>query len=340
MINLDEYTERIRLIRQYALDHNVSEIQTTDIFRTCFQQLETKYSRKPSTLANLLKLSCLLIFASFILLTLCSQKWLSDILVRLCQNSIYPSLYILRKVAVPVMSLYPSLSELYDEWCLIENPYFYVNDMDCLACTVVYSVPDLTGHNISKSFNVGIPYTKAENNTEIKMNDLVNIYWNNYDIFDQDAEKIISNNESFKTIHDIMVDRLDMYPTNSLTTHILWKINRMKPNRILRRLFPKPTEIPNWWSQGIEKFVFIDESKSPSYVLPSPECSNIVIRCTAGARLIRMMPSSECIQHCRSSTILLSAGHTLWYNWWYWRPVSLPVYNATDLSISYLTSFC
>lgn len=152
----------------------------------------------------------------------------------------------------------------------------------------------------------------------------------------------------------------------------------MKPNRILRKLFPKPAEAPNWWSQGTEKFIFIDESKSLPYSLvqrqnfcyilqdtiihsykknlrcinkkllnkeikakcqipfvnvtvhkvlhlqnngffsflyfqPNPECSNVVIRCTAGARLIRMTPSSECMQHCRSSTILLSAGHTREY---------------------------
>ncbi|KMQ92554.1 hypothetical protein RF55_7443 [Lasius niger] len=104
----------------------------------------------------------------------------------------------LRKLSIPIVSLYPSLSELYDEWCLIENPYFYVSDIDCWPCTVVYSVPDLTGHNISRSFNIGIPYTRAENNTKVKMKDLVNVYWSNQDIFDQDARRISSNNETFK----------------------------------------------------------------------------------------------------------------------------------------------
>ena len=89
-------------------------------------------------------------------------------------------------------------SELYDEWCLIENPYFYVNDMDCWPCTVVHSVLDLTGHNISRSFNIGIPYTRAENNTTVKMKDLVNLYWSNQDVFDEDAKRIFSTNETFK----------------------------------------------------------------------------------------------------------------------------------------------
>lgn len=87
---------------------------------------------------------------------------------------------------------------MYDEWCLIENPYFYVNDMDCWPCTVVHSVLDLTGHNISRSFNVGIPYTRAENNTKVKMKDLANLYWNNRGVFDEDAKRISSNNKTFK----------------------------------------------------------------------------------------------------------------------------------------------
>lgn len=130
-----------------------------------------------------------------------------------------------------------------------------------------------------------------------------------------------------------MDNRLDIFRTVSLTTHISWRVNRMKPNRLLRKLFPKPAETPNWWSQGTEKYIFIDESNSLPYLLvcetllllclghngqfinfqPNPECSNIVIRCVVGARLIKMTPSSECTQHCRSSTILLSAGHTREY---------------------------
>lgn len=89
---------------------------------------------------------------------------------------------------------------MYDEWCLIENPYFYVNDMDCWPCSMVHSVLDLTDLNISSSSNVGIPYTRAENNTKVKMKDLVNLYWNNRDVFDEDAKRISSNNKTFKLV--------------------------------------------------------------------------------------------------------------------------------------------
>lgn len=39
----------------------------------------------------------------------------------------------------------------------------------------------------------------------------------------------------------------------------------MKPARILRKLFPKPVGTPDWWGQSTERFLFIDEPKTPAY---------------------------------------------------------------------------
>lgn len=65
----------------------------------------------------------------------------------------------------------------------------------------------------------------------------------------------------------MMNNRFDIYPTELLSTHLSWRVNRMKPNRILRKLFPKPAETPSWWSQAIEKYIFIDEPQSPSFLM-------------------------------------------------------------------------
>jgi len=77
----------------------------------------------------------------------------------------------------------------------------------------------------------------------------------------------------------MMDNRLDMFRTASLATHISWRINRMKPNRILRKLFPKPAETPNWWSQSIERYIFIDESESPPYPLVCEGSSLLHLNC-------------------------------------------------------------
>ena len=41
----------------------------------------------------------------------------------------------------------------------------------------------------------------------------------------------------------------------------------MTPGRLIRKLFPRPPDISNTWSQSTEKFVFIDEAKAPVYSL-------------------------------------------------------------------------
>lgn len=114
MVELDEYRERVQQIRQYAIDHNITEAQTLEIFQACFRQLEAEYSKKSNRLRRSLRFAFFFVFISFVavLLYLYNQKWLNDIFIRISQNSIYPALYILRKVAIPIISLYPSLSGL------------------------------------------------------------------------------------------------------------------------------------------------------------------------------------------------------------------------------------
>jgi len=110
MVDLDEYRESVRQIRRYAAIHNVSEAQTSEIFRACFQQLEAKYSKKSKKLSRSLRI---ILSLALISIVLCScQGWLNVIFIRISQNSIYPVLYTLRKVAVPIVSMYPSLSGL------------------------------------------------------------------------------------------------------------------------------------------------------------------------------------------------------------------------------------
>lgn len=64
-----------------------------------------------------------------------------------------------------------------------------------------------------------------------------------------------------------MEKKMDLNLSKNLNNHILWRINRMRAGRILRKLFPKPIDTPNWWEQSTERFIFFDEPKSPSYSL-------------------------------------------------------------------------
>ena len=60
---------------------------------------------------------------------------------------------------------------------------------------------------------------------------------------------------------------LDVHPLFNGNINIKWRINSMEPSRKLRKLFPKLSGIPEWWSPSIEKFIFIDEPKSANYNL-------------------------------------------------------------------------
>ncbi|XP_017757966.1 PREDICTED: uncharacterized protein LOC108549197 [Eufriesea mexicana] len=338
MVNLEVYKKQLEKIHQYARENGITDIEIDKALQNSFHILEKK-NRKVNFCVHI-KRVIIILFIIVMCFIFFDQKFLAAVLLRNLQNSIYPGLKLFRKIAVPIIQQHPSLSELYDEWCILENPYFYVNDMDCWPCSVVHFVPDLSGHHISRSFNPGIPYIKTENFSEVHMENIQQLLWQNLEIFEKDAMKVLSNNITYRNIRDIMEKKMDLNFSKNLNNHITWRINRITAGRILRKLFPNPVDTPNWWEQSTEKFIFFDESKSPSYTLPNPECSNVIIRCTTGTRLIKMIASPECIASCESFTVLLSAGKTLWYNWWYWRPVSLPALNATSITITYMTSFC
>lgn len=348
--DLGEYERMVRRLRELAKERGISESVVRRAFEETFAKLERRHPRRVvrsrSRVLSLLPFLFLgLAFACAVSCPRFDGRSVRSAILRNLQSSIYPGLRLLRRLGVPVLERYPSLSELYDEWCLLENPYFHVSEIDCWPCTLVRSVPDLTGRNLSGELNPGIPYTRAEQGTTIRPRDLYDLYWQHADVFDRDAGRVTSSDPRVRRIREAVAALSENglggdSGTLSQGGHVSWRINRLEPGRIVRRLFPRPGGSPDWWEQSIEKFVLLDEPGSPAYSLPSPECSNAVIRCAVGARLIKMTPSPECSHSCQPSTILLSSGKTLWYNWWYWRPVSVPAANASELSVSYLTSFC
>ena len=70
-----------------------------------------------------------------------------------------------------------------------------------------------------------------------------------------------------RTIGDLMESNLDVTPTSNQDLHITWRVTRLNSGRLLRKLFRRPTGIPDWWGQSTERFVFIDEPKAPVYTL-------------------------------------------------------------------------
>lgn len=79
--------------------------------------------------------------------------------------------------------LFIIFSEWYDEWCLVENPYFHVNEMDCWPCGSVNSVQDLTHFNVTPAFNTGISFLRNGEIFQVDLQKLQEVYTQHKDIF-------------------------------------------------------------------------------------------------------------------------------------------------------------
>lgn len=110
-MSTNHYKKEIENIVTYAKKNNIPEEQVNKIFNECFYLLETKSS---SQLKFILKFIKWLIIILFLLVTsgfvLYNHPKTHNILLRNVQNLIYPGLRIFRKFAVPVITVYPSLS--------------------------------------------------------------------------------------------------------------------------------------------------------------------------------------------------------------------------------------
>lgn len=60
------------------------------------------------------------------------------------QSMVYPGMRIWRRLTLPLIERFPRLTELYDESCLMDNPFFQIDDSNCSPCAQVEAVRDLS----------------------------------------------------------------------------------------------------------------------------------------------------------------------------------------------------
>lgn len=138
---------------------------------------------------------------------------------------------------------------------------------------------------------------------------LLKLYKNNMNIMNNDADNIKSNNPHLLHIWDL----LDISLNESSTTHIAWRINRMVPGQAIRTLFHRPFIVSEWSGQSIERYIMMDGSQAEPYVLPNTECSYIFVVQGAGERTVILRPSRECVNHCKTVSVLLKPSHVCKY---------------------------
>lgn len=257
----------------------------------------------------------------------------STIFLRNIQTFIYPGMKIWRKMTLPVINKFPGLTELYDESCLMMNPFFQVDDLNCEPCAGVVNVLDLTHIQHTTEF---VPFVFKIKQDPVYISDLYELYKTHKDTFRRDAYRVKSTNRDVTNMDELFHD---FNRTHQIESHNLWRCNRMPPARILRQLFARPARLPET-GIALERYLSIDTSEATTYAIPDAECSNMYIQQALGTRTIILRPTVECRHKCRTISIRLPQSFVLSYNWWYWKPISAPDQITKSTSISLIGSYC
>ncbi|XP_050300014.1 uncharacterized protein LOC126738633 [Anthonomus grandis grandis] len=337
---LKEYEKNLQVVIKSAKESGLKDDQIEQCIRQSFKPLKkTSHDQKNHKIVKC-SLLLLLPLSLFIYILLNVHTPTSSLVLRNVQGLTYPALKIVRIISVPIIKLFPSFTSLYDESCLVENPYFYLTDMDCWPCENIHSLLNLTGVddvNPLEKLREGTPCIIEMNKPTVSLKHFQELYWNYSSELDLDANRLKVtglNSGTLKAVANLTEENL------SSNFHIHWRINKMIPARIVRKLFPKPHFLPERSGQAVERFLFIDGPKSNTYTLPNTECSYVFMIQGSGERIIALKPSNECKDKCKTIYVVMKPAALLLFNWWYWRPVSLPVKNSTSLSFTYMNSFC
>ncbi|XP_017013054.2 uncharacterized protein [Drosophila takahashii] len=254
------------------------------------------------------------------------------------QAMVYPGMRMWRRMTMPLIQRFPQLTELYDESCLMGNPFYQLEDLSCGPCAEVESVW-LEGEDLEQHRPEGSPIAFRSNQLEaIDLSHFYAIYASNHQIFQRDAYRVHSTNQDVHNLEDLF-GQFNSSSSWTKQAHSLWRCNRMLPARLLRPIFARPTRLPSM-GVALERYVAIDTAQAPAYTLPETECPNVYVHQAVGTRFIILRPTSECRHRCRTLSLRLTQSFVLSYNWLYWKPISAPDPISESLSISLIGSYC
>ncbi|XP_046393999.1 uncharacterized protein LOC124161837 [Ischnura elegans] len=359
-----EFEEDVQALRSRGEDWNLTDVQINEIIEESLRILENEANASVDSTSRTCRfirrftslfmsfwmhifnlLWWAFITASILYCVLACHNPTQKLVTRHIQDYIYPFMRTFRLVTLPLLKVYPSLVDWHEEQCLVKNPFYKVQDLDCWPCEQVRSVLDLSGlKNFTEYYHhSGIPFVvKDAVDTECSLETLQGLFMENRDVFLRDAPSIYSSlpwlNDLVSLLDPSSVDAFNVsqYPE----MHVTWKINRIAPARVLREAFPRPYFVPNGTEVAIQRFVFFNGAESPAHILPMSDFANVwILAAGSGERLISLWPASQCSHACSPTSIVLQPGHILFYNWQFWRPRSLPVQGAQGISILFMGSF-
>lgn len=108
-----------------------------------------------STIISLLKILFILLLIAMLYTPF--RQATANLFMKNIQSFIYTGMSFWRVLTVPLIRMVPALTELYDESCLLENPLFQIQDMDCRPCQNVLNVLNLSDVDGQQDAG-GVPY--------------------------------------------------------------------------------------------------------------------------------------------------------------------------------------
>lgn len=102
--------------------------------------------------------SCILLCIAYGFIWLSKVSYLRT--TRHSQDAIYPVLRTMRITSLAFLLNYPHAQELYEDACIVNNPFYEMNDVSCWPCESVRHVLDFTGFSnfTSGYYQSGIPF--------------------------------------------------------------------------------------------------------------------------------------------------------------------------------------
>ncbi|KAG6450720.1 uncharacterized protein LOC115443947 [Manduca sexta] len=328
-----KYIQSIQKLKEECLRTGMNEDEFRKIYFESLSSLveeDQKMTRRIMDFIKRHKITLLLIM--FAICFHYNFQYIYSSVVCSLQDYIYTVLSLLRKIFIPILTIFPSLTEYYHETCLIQNPFFTVVDMDCWPCSTVNNVREVENPQPVTNENTA-PFIYKTDQPRITLGDIRFLYASTYKLIERDSRMVLMNNEYYLRPKEVF-DRVDH---NEIDNYYIWKLYKTSEARVLREIIKRPKVVPKF-GQSLERYLIIDTSQK-TYHLPDTECSFAYFLSLCGSRTIQLVPAEECKHQCKSLQVELKENYLLWYNWWYWKP---KVVSSSDNSsfIGHLGSYC
>ncbi|CAH1990180.1 unnamed protein product [Acanthoscelides obtectus] len=315
---LAKYRKDVDQIRKSAKSLGLNDKEVNELFKESLRDLRNEIHGSNQTskqrtkaqkcIRTFIFISILyMIFITFIYVLLRVHQPTYSIVLRNVQGLTHPVLKFVRMLAVPVIKLFPSLTDLYEESCLIENPYFYVSEMECWPCENVNTVVDITENKELFKSGAGTPFVAKIDQEKVTLKTLEELYAANKAVLGPEAHKIKSSTRQIHHLKDLFANGI---PSEA---HVTWRLNKMNPGRVIRQVFKRPQFLPDRVGQSVERFLLIDGPAAVPYELPNTECGYVFVLQGSGERTVVLKPSRECSKKCKTVSVVLRESHVCKY---------------------------